>query len=120
LLEPIFLAWTSYEKEIPYGKMGPYGFSQESWRCWIHKHKDNELMFALQMALQNRERERGDNTLCCNLLRQKYLGEKGVFDYKKYDGSQFWKGLMAVRGDVARGMIYEVGNGKKTRFWHNV
>jgi hypothetical protein len=58
LLEPIFLAWTSYEKEIPYGKMGPYGFSQESWRCWIHKHKDNELMFALQMALQNRERER--------------------------------------------------------------
>jgi hypothetical protein len=23
--------------------------------------------------------ERGDNTICCNLLRQKYLGEKSIF-----------------------------------------
>jgi hypothetical protein len=42
--------------------------------------------------------ERGDQTLCCNLLRQKYLGERGIFSYKKHDGSQFWRGLMAVRG----------------------
>jgi hypothetical protein len=62
--------------------------------------------------------ERGDKTLCCNLLRQKYLGERGIFSYKKHDGSQFWRGLMAVRGEVMRNLVYLVGNEKKIRFWH--
>jgi hypothetical protein len=62
--------------------------------------------------------ERRDQTSCCNLLRQKYLGERGIFSYKKHDGSQFWRGLMAVREDVMRNLIYRVGNGKRVRFWH--
>jgi hypothetical protein len=47
----------------------------------------------------------------------KYLGETGIFSYKKKSGSQFWKGLMEVRGDVTRGVSYIIGNGKKIRFW---
>jgi hypothetical protein len=27
---------------------------------------------------------------------------------------------MAVREDVARGVVYDVGKGKKIRFWHDV
>jgi hypothetical protein len=61
--------------------------------------------------------ERGDNTICCNLLRQKYLGEKSIFSYKKKSGSQFWKGLLAIRGEVSRGMNYILGDGRKIRFW---
>jgi hypothetical protein len=60
--------------------------------------------------------EGGDESLCSTLLRQKYLGEKGIHSYRRHDGSQFWKVLMAVRDDVARGLVYEVGNGKKIRF----
>jgi hypothetical protein len=61
--------------------------------------------------------ERGDKTICCNLLRQKYLGEKNIFSYKKKSGSQFWKGLLAIRGEVSRGMKYILGDGRKIRFW---
>jgi hypothetical protein len=60
--------------------------------------------------------EIGSPYLCTGrtpLWHKKYLGEKGVFRHKKHDGSQFWKGLMAVREDVARGVVYEVGKGKK-------
>jgi hypothetical protein len=63
----------------------------------------------------------GKNTLCCHLLRNKYLGENGIFSYKKKNGSQFWKGLMmSVRDDIVRGMSYVIGNGKKARFWRDV
>jgi hypothetical protein len=61
--------------------------------------------------------ERGDKTICCNLLRQKYLGEKNIFSYKTKSGSQFWKGLLAIRGEVSRGMKYILGYGRKIRFW---
>jgi hypothetical protein len=63
------------------------------------------------------EIERGNNNLCWNLLRNKYLRESGTFSDKKKNNSQFWKGLMLVREDVARGLIYIVGNGNKIRFW---
>jgi hypothetical protein len=46
------------------------------------------------------------------------MGERGIFSYKKHDGSQFWRGLMAVREEVMRSLIYKVGNEKKIRFWH--
>jgi hypothetical protein len=67
------------------------------------------------MDFQNRER---DNTICCNLLRQKYLGERNIFSYKKMTGSQFWKGLLSIIGEakVSRGMKYILGNGRKIRF----
>jgi hypothetical protein len=64
--------------------------------------------------------ERGDNTLCCNLLRKKYLGEKSIYSYKKKSGSQFWKGVLSTRDEAARGLIYIVGDGKKARFWLDV
>jgi hypothetical protein len=50
--------------------------------------------------------ERRDNSLFGNLLRNKYLGEAGIFSYKKKNGSQFWKGLMLVREDAVRVLIY--------------
>jgi hypothetical protein len=49
-------------------------------------------------------------------LRNKYLGEGGIFSYERKNGSQFWRGLMSVREDAARGLVYIVGNGKKIRF----
>jgi hypothetical protein len=61
--------------------------------------------------------ESGDDNIWCNLLRRKYLGEKGIFSCKKNNSSQFWKGLMAIRNECARGLKYIVGNGKRTRFW---
>jgi hypothetical protein len=64
--------------------------------------------------------ERGDNTLCCELLRKKYLGEKSIYSYKKKSGSQFWKGVLSTRDEAARGLIYIVGDGKKARFWLDV
>jgi hypothetical protein len=64
--------------------------------------------------------ERGDDTLCCNLLRQKYLGEKSIYSYKKKSGSQFWRGLLSTRGEASRGLIYITGDGKKARFWLDV
>jgi hypothetical protein len=64
--------------------------------------------------------ERGDDTLCCNLLRQKYLEEKIIYSYKKNSGSQFWRGLLSIRGEAARGLIYIIGDGKKARFWMDV
>jgi hypothetical protein len=54
------------------------------------------------------------------LLRQKYLGERGVFGYRRNNGSQFWKGLMSVREDVTRGLTYILGDEKKIRFWMDV
>jgi hypothetical protein len=62
--------------------------------------------------------ERGDQTLCCNLLRQKYLGERGIFSYKKHDGSQFWRGLMAVRGGGNEEFGIFGWEWGKIRFWH--
>jgi hypothetical protein len=64
--------------------------------------------------------EGGDDTLCCKLLRNKYLGDNGIASYKRNNGSQFWKGLMAVRKDISRGVVYKIGNGKKARFWQDV
>jgi hypothetical protein len=64
--------------------------------------------------------ETGEDNLCCNLLRQKYLGEREIFSYKRNNGSQFWKGLMSVREDVVRGLTYILGDGKKIRFWLDV
>jgi hypothetical protein len=64
--------------------------------------------------------ERGDYTLCCNLLRKKYLGEMSIFSYKKKSGSQFWKSVLSTRDEAARGLIYIVGDGRKARFWLDV
>lgn len=33
--------------------------------------------------------ERGEESLCCSLLRKKYLGQKSIFQIKNMKGSQF-------------------------------
>jgi hypothetical protein len=62
--------------------------------------------------------EGGEDNICCNLLRQKYLGDKGFFSCKKRNCSQFWKSLQYIKDDCARGIRYIVGDGKKARFSH--
>jgi hypothetical protein len=42
------------------------------------------------------------------LRRKRHLQLK-----EKKSGSQFWKGIMSVREDVARGLVYIIGNGKR-------
>ncbi|PVH64222.1 hypothetical protein PAHAL_2G217500 [Panicum hallii] len=49
--------------------------------------------------------ERGDENICMNMLRKKYLGDKG---------------LQAVKEKCLRGLKYVVRNGKKARFWLDV
>nr|TKW22550.1 hypothetical protein SEVIR_4G236000v2 [Setaria viridis] len=64
--------------------------------------------------------ERGDDNICCNLLRKKYLGHKGFYSCRKSGGSQFWRGLQEVQECCQRGLVYIVGDGNKTRFWQDV
>jgi hypothetical protein len=64
--------------------------------------------------------ERGDDTLCCNLLRRKYLKRKGIYNCKNKSGSQFWKGLLSIKDKLSRGMSYIVRDGQNTRFWMDV
>ncbi|KAG2536765.1 hypothetical protein PVAP13_9NG218773 [Panicum virgatum] len=49
--------------------------------------------------------ERGESNVCLNLLRNKYLGVKG---------------LHAIKDSCIRGLKYEIHNGKKVRFWLDV
>jgi hypothetical protein len=41
--------------------------------------------------------ESGENSLCMNLLRRKYLKGRGFCQNKKVGGSQFWQGLHDVK-----------------------
>ncbi|PNT68421.1 hypothetical protein BRADI_3g40384v3, partial [Brachypodium distachyon] len=49
--------------------------------------------------------ERGDTHLSCVLLRNKYLGDKGLHTVKDW---------------FSVGSSYQVQNGKTTRFWHDI
>jgi hypothetical protein len=64
--------------------------------------------------------ERGDDDVRCNLLRKKYLKEKGFFSSSHRGASQFWKGLHEAKPYCQRGMKHILGNGKKIRFWQEV
>ena len=63
--------------------------------------------------------ERGDNNICCNLLRRKYLGEKSIFQIRGRQGSQFWRSLLDIREWYQKGRIVQVVSGRQTRFWHD-
>ena len=63
--------------------------------------------------------ERGDNNLCCSLLRKKYLGQKSIFQIRGRQGSQFWRSLIDIREWYQRGRMIQVVNGRQTRFWHD-
>ena len=64
--------------------------------------------------------ERGDRSICLDLLRKKYLGDKGFFSCPYRGGSQFWKGMHEAKGTWRRCIKHVVNNGKKTRFLNYV
>ena len=63
--------------------------------------------------------ERGDNSLCCNILRNKYLGQKSIFQVRNRKGSQFCKSLLNVRKWFQMGRCIRIKSGMQTRFWHD-
>jgi hypothetical protein len=64
--------------------------------------------------------DRGDADMCTALLRKKYLKEKGFFSVNHSGGSQFWRGLHAIKYTCLQGLKYILGNGKKIRLWYDV
>lgn len=63
--------------------------------------------------------ERGEEGLCCSLLRKKYLGNKSIFQIKNRQGSQFWRSLLGIRDWYQRGRVITVRSGQQTSFWHD-
>jgi hypothetical protein len=55
--------------------------------------------------------ERRDNDICSNLLRNKYLKDKGFYCVRARGASQFWKGLHEVKYTCQKGLKYLVENG---------
>lgn len=64
--------------------------------------------------------ERGDDSLCCTLLRKKYLGDNSIFQIRNKHGSQFWRSLLNLRDDYQKGRVIEIKSGRQTRFWQDV
>jgi hypothetical protein len=60
--------------------------------------------------------ESGAQELSCSVLRKKYMGEAGFYQYSETGGSQFWKSLHEVKKWFKMGLSYCVGNGKQTFF----
>jgi hypothetical protein len=52
-------------------------------RGWGAGFTDTRVMNICLLTKWLVKLERGDDSLCCNLLRQKYLGEKSIYSYKK-------------------------------------
>jgi hypothetical protein len=63
--------------------------------------------------------ERDDNSLCCSLLKNKYLGNKSIFQVKTRKGSQFWRSLLDIREWYQRGRGINIKSGLQTKFWHD-
>jgi hypothetical protein len=64
--------------------------------------------------------ESGENSMCMNLLRRKYLRGLGFCQSKSAGSSQFWQGLHYVKQWYEKGKGHLVGSGKQTRFWKDV
>jgi hypothetical protein len=60
--------------------MGGDGISKEGWGAGF---TDTRVMNKCLLAKWLVKIERGDDTMCCNLQRKKYVGEKGIYSYKK-------------------------------------
>lgn len=41
--------------------------------------------------------ERDNDSLCCQIPRKKYLGQKSIFQLRNKKGSQFWRSLLNIR-----------------------
>lgn len=64
--------------------------------------------------------ENREGDFCCQILRKKYLGDKPFSLAKKGVGSQFWKGLIDIRSDIEKGLIFKANNSKSILFWQDV
>jgi len=78
---------------------------------------DVRVMNICLMAKWIDKLERGDNSLCCSILRNKYLGQKSIFQIKRRQGSQFWRSLLDIRDWYQRGRKVTIRGGHQTRFW---
>ncbi|WVZ81654.1 hypothetical protein U9M48_029032 [Paspalum notatum var. saurae] len=59
----------------------------------------------------------GENNICLNLLRKKYMGGKSVAQQEvKCGASQFWQGIMGYE----RGLGWKCENGRQVRLWDDV
>jgi hypothetical protein len=63
--------------------------------------------------------EKGNDSLCCSLLRKKYLGQRSIFQINNRKGSQFWRSLLEMRFWYQKGRKMEVRGGHQTRLWHD-
>ena len=55
-----------------------------------------------------------------HILRNKYLKSKTLTQVeKKSNDSRFWSGLMSVKQDFLKWMMFKVQNEKQTRFWED-
>jgi hypothetical protein len=64
--------------------------------------------------------DRGDKNLALEVLRRKYLGDNSFCQNKQRGCSQFWQGLMKAKEWYKKGTKWRIGNGRKTKFWHDV
>ena len=60
-----------------------------------------------------------EGSLCVELLRKKYLGNRSIFQITRTSGSQFWRGLLAIRHWFQRGRTVKIRSGAQTSFWHD-
>jgi hypothetical protein len=81
---------------------------------------NTRLMNRCQLAKWIYKIESGEDNICCNLLRKKFLGNGVFFGCQRANCSQFWKSLQDVKGDCFRGFIYIIKDGNKARFWHDI
>jgi len=80
---------------------------------------DVRVMNTCLLAKWTDRLERGDDSLCCSLLRKKYLDNKSIFQIKNKEGSQFWRSLLDIREWYQRGREVIIKLGPQTRFWHD-
>ena len=55
----------------------------------------------------------------CNFLKLKYCSSKSFVSLSEKKGSQFWRGIMAVRKKLKWGATFIMGNGKNVLFWED-
>ena len=60
-----------------------------------------------------------EGSLCVELLRKKYLGNRSIFQITRTSRSQFWRGLLAIKHWFQRGRIVKIRSGAHSSFWHD-
>ena len=61
-----------------------------------------------------------DDAPWLQILKNKYLRNGESIPMNNSRGSQFWNGLQSVKHWFVWGAIHTVGDGRATRFWHDV